>query len=319
MEIQSNLGIWLRRRLLHTQRKKTAAEDILRSCGKPLEYLREQWKAQVEAQTKPLRRQSKHAGKNAVTELMRLREMRDELRQQIKDMNSSLVMEHDMPSHVHIEMMTDLHATKTLLQELELKITRKERLLGVSERAELKQLITNPYINTMVNALAVKERLRDRLRSRKFELEKVERSFRKQVNDQKVDNHTEASVKRRDPSISKLALTYNKLQASLANMIKAGKAPPGVVAPQKIETKGLFALDVDDTIWQDIGLTADENSINITPPAWLADERVRSGIKAVLEHDRCIEELKRLRRECRSMRLWLAEEWVAVNAQRASS
>ncbi|KAG6805150.1 hypothetical protein H0H92_000519, partial [Tricholoma furcatifolium] len=101
---------------------------------------------------------------------------------------------------------------------------------------------------------------------------------------------------------------------SLANMIEAGKAPPGVVAPQKIETKGLFALDVDDTIWQDIGLAADENSINITPPAWLADESVRSGIKAVLEHDRCIEELERLQRECRSMRLWLAEEWVAVNA-----
>ncbi|KAG6807165.1 hypothetical protein H0H92_008576 [Tricholoma furcatifolium] len=318
-EVQMNLGSWLQRRFLHAQRKKTAAEDILKSCGKSLEYLREQWKAQVKAQTKPLPRQSKGAGKTAVTELMRLRETRDELRQQIKGMNSSLVMDQDMPSDVHVEIMTDLHTTKTLLQELELKITRKERLLGVSERAELKQLITNPYIHTMMNALAVKERLRDRLRSRKFELENVERSFRKQVNDQKVDNHTEASVKRRDPSIAKLALTYNKLQASLVNMIKTRKAPPGAVAPHKIETKGLFALDVDDAIWQDIGLAADEESINVTPPAWLADESVRSGIKAVLEHDRCVEELERLRQECRSMRLWLSEEWATVNAEIASS
>ncbi|KAG6805487.1 hypothetical protein H0H92_015216, partial [Tricholoma furcatifolium] len=74
----------------------------------------------------------------------------------------------------------------------------------------------------------------------------------------------------------------------------------------------LFALDVDDTIWQDVGLTDDMGSINVTPPLWLADDRVRDGIRAFLEHDRCIEEEERVRRECQSMRLWFMEEWSVV-------
>ncbi|KAG6822999.1 hypothetical protein H0H92_011799 [Tricholoma furcatifolium] len=165
----------------------------------------------------------------------------------------------------------------------------------------------------MLNALAVKQRLRDKLRSRKFELDRVERSFRKQVNDQKVNDHTEASVKRRDPSITKLAGIYNELQTQLEAMVAKGVAPPGALPPQKIPTKGLFALDVDDTIWQDVGLTDDMGSINVTPPAWLADDRVRDGIRAFLEHDRCIEEEERVRHECQSMRLWFMEEWSVVN------
>ncbi|KAG6821650.1 hypothetical protein H0H92_001640, partial [Tricholoma furcatifolium] len=123
------------------------------------------------------------------------------------------------------------------LKNLNFGIKRKEATLGVDERADLQALVINPYLTTMLNALAVKQRLRDKLRSRKFEMDRVERSFRKQVNDQKVNDHTEASVKRRDPPITKLAGTYNQLQAQLAAMVEKGVAPQGAVPPQKIETK----------------------------------------------------------------------------------
>ena len=46
--------------------------------------------------------------------------------------------------------------------------------------------------------------------------------------------------------------------------------------------KGLFALDVDDIIWQDVGLN-DENWED--PPHWLCDADVRSGILAMLDLD----------------------------------
>ena len=49
------------------------------------------------------------------------------------------------------------------------------------------------------------------------------------------------------------------------------------------------------------------------PPLWLCDERVRSGIKAVLELDRCDEEDYRLITERCSMQVWFAEEWEVVN------
>lgn len=53
---------------------------------------------------------------------------------------------------------------------------------------------------------------------------------------------------------------------------------------------------------------ADDN-----PPLWLSDERVRTGIKAMLELDRCNEEDARLRRERRALQVWFAEEWEVVS------
>ncbi|KAG6821718.1 hypothetical protein H0H92_001244, partial [Tricholoma furcatifolium] len=107
-------------------------------------------------------------------------------------------------------------------------------------------------------------------------------------------------------------------------MIKAGRAPPGSSAPARIETKGLFALDVDDAIWQDVGLTDDshEEDVGLTDdsheedvglPPWLADDKVREGIRAVLERDWCVEEDVRLIHECSSLRSWFKEEWDVVN------
>ncbi|KAG6809758.1 hypothetical protein H0H92_014854 [Tricholoma furcatifolium] len=312
-DIQESLAAWLTRRFQHTQTKKKQAEDRLRLCRKSVDYLRAEWKAQIAAQTKPLPRQSKPAGKNAITELMRLHESRDALKTQITELNLTLLQDDDIGLDYHAQTMADLAETRIRLKDLNARIRHKETGLGIDERAELKLLMSNPYISTMLNALAVKQRLRDRLRSRKFELDRVERSFRKQVNDQKVDNHTEASVKRRDPSITKVAGLYNQLQSQLEAMVAKGVAPPGAVPPHKIETKGLFTLDVDDAIWQDVGLTDDVGSLNLTPPAWLADNSVRDGIRALLEHDRCIEEGERIRHECQSMRLWFMEEWSVVN------
>ncbi|KAG6912908.1 hypothetical protein DXG01_011177 [Tephrocybe rancida] len=161
-----------------------------------------------------------------------------------------------------------------------------------------------------MNALALKQRLRDRLRARKFEMERLECSFRKQVNDHKVDAHTASSIKQREPAITKVARSFNVLCDTMEDLFNKGKAPPGAICPKKLEIKGIFALDVDDAIWEDLGL--DEGSPVATLP-WLSDEGVRAGIRALLEYDRCIEEKVRLRHECRSMHFWLSEEWRIVN------
>ncbi|KAG6912368.1 hypothetical protein DXG01_015090, partial [Tephrocybe rancida] len=96
----------------------------------------------------------------------------------------------------------------------------------------------------------------------------------------------------------------------MEQLIINGKAPRGAICPKQLELKGIFDLDVDDTIWEDIGL---EEGTPAALPPWLADEDMRAGIKALLERDRCIEEEVRLRHECRSMRVWLSEEWCIVN------
>jgi hypothetical protein len=61
-------------------------------------------------------------------------------------------------------------------------IQKRRHSLGVSDQANLQGLRSNAYLRIRMNARAVKTRLRDRLRSRKFEIEKLERSYRRTVN-----------------------------------------------------------------------------------------------------------------------------------------
>ncbi|KIJ05080.1 hypothetical protein PAXINDRAFT_21635 [Paxillus involutus ATCC 200175] len=143
-----------------------------------------------------------------------------------------------------------------------------------------------------MNALAVKTRIRDHLHQRKFELERIERAYRQTVGDQRLRSHAEASVKRREPTLLRLVTTYNGLCDKLMALIRQQKAVRGAVMPHYIPREGLFELNVDDDIWQDVGLTGDEAE----PPAWLADDKVRVGIRDLLEKDQCVEEEMRLRR-----------------------
>ena len=83
------------------------------------------------------------------------------------------------------------------------------------------------------------------------------------------------------------------------------------MAPQPIQRDGLFKLDVDDDIWQDVGLD-DEYDGGI--PWWLGDEGVRSGIQALLQHDQCCEEEVQLRKERCNIQQWFMEEWEFVMA-----
>ncbi|KAJ6540027.1 hypothetical protein DFH09DRAFT_929793, partial [Mycena vulgaris] len=92
-------------------------------------------------------------------------------------------------------------------------------------------------------------------------------------------------------------------------LIDAKKAPKGVITPIPIPAKGIYQLDVDDVIWQDLGLDGDEEE---AAPLWLSDEKVRAVIRALLQKDRCKEEAPRLLRERRHLQIWFATEWRAV-------
>ncbi|KIJ05959.1 hypothetical protein PAXINDRAFT_57246, partial [Paxillus involutus ATCC 200175] len=169
-------------------------------------------------------------------------------------------------------------------------LQRRREGLGVTGCAKLVALRGNVFLQVRMNALSVKTRIRDRLHQRKFELERIERAYRQTVGDQRLRSHAEASVKRREPTLLQLVTTYNGLCDKLMALIRQRKAVCGAVMPHYIPREGLFELDVDVDIWQDVGLTGDEAE----PPAWLADDKVRVGIRDLLEKDRCIEEEMRL-------------------------
>ena len=92
-------------------------------------------------------------------------------------------------------------------------------------------------------------------------------------------------------------------------LICQGKAPAGAILPLDIPREGLFKLDVDNDIWQDVGLNDEHNG---PAPLWLRDDAVRQGIKSMLQLDRCKEEEARLLRERKALQEWMQEEWQVV-------
>ena len=79
-----------------------------------------------------------------------------------------------------------------------------------------------------------------------------------------------------------MATSYNQLCTQLAALIHKGQAPTTAVTPKPIQRDGLFALDVDDDIWQDIGF---DDGQDVEMLRWLSDDNVREGIRVLLEHD----------------------------------
>ncbi|KAJ7874854.1 hypothetical protein B0H13DRAFT_2348424 [Mycena leptocephala] len=242
----------------HVQ-KHAEATKALRECGKAKTLLREQWKLQVLAQTKPLPRRTKNHARQGLVH---------NLHQKFLD----TVMEEDPDAAMY---GTKFKAAEKALCKLKELLWQKEAALGVDERQDLHELASSEYMRIRMNTRALKIRLQLCLHARKFELDPVERALQRLVNDSKLHAHTTAAVKRREPTITKLAGEYNKLLP--------------------IPAKGLWQLDVNDTIFQDIGL--DDNDDGSTePPLWLCNEQVQQRGCPVVARE-----------------VWFAEEWDIVS------
>ncbi|KAJ3733669.1 hypothetical protein DFJ43DRAFT_994490 [Lentinula guzmanii] len=309
-ESLAGFGTWLARKWKHAKTKwEGGQKDVLWSMWEP-QVLREQWESQKHAATRPLPRKSRSAAKTAIEEALRLRKARDTLRDSIKNLENIIIDGASEPYEI-AEAEMELPNLRERLDKVHKHLVSKERALGVEGKSQYNHLASSPFITDRMNARALKVRLRQRLQARKFERDRLERTFRRQLNKRKLHNHTEDSVKRRNHGIQSLAQQYNKLCEQMVNRISLGRAPANAIAPRPIPTKELFSLDVDDSIWDDIGLDDSEQTTDL--PLWLVDEGVRMGIQGILLRDRCDEELQRLRYELKSLAEWHSEEWTIVN------
>jgi hypothetical protein len=133
------------------------------------------------------------------------------------------------------------------------------------------------------------------------------------VAEHKLNSHVDTAIQRRNPTIRKLVSSYNSLCADLSALIRQRRSPPNAIAPNPISPAGIFDLDVDADIWQDIGL----DDVVPEPPDWLADEVTRAAIRLVLEIDRCNEEELRVKVERCALQEWAIVEWDALQRARA--
>ncbi|EIN07536.1 hypothetical protein PUNSTDRAFT_33090, partial [Punctularia strigosozonata HHB-11173 SS5] len=299
-----SLGDWLANKYFACRSRAIVAERGLVKCGKSMATLRKEWDAQKAAQT---RWQSKDAGAKAIESILLLQEQLRIFESTIADIERKIM---DGRGN------TDLISYREDLIEDRKQATRKKQVLEAAldlrSRQKLESLRDSKYLTHRMNALALKTRIRNSLCRRKFELTQVERSFRSHSSNKKLADHAKLAVHRREPGIQSQARKYNKLCEEMAELIRKKQAPTRAVPPTPINMEALWSLDVDDSIWQDTGLI-DQEWEGVTPPKWLADEKVKEGIRHMLEADRCKEEAARISRERETMQCWLRDEWAAVN------
>jgi hypothetical protein len=130
------------------------------------------------------------------------------------------------------------------------------------------------------------------------------------VAEHKLNSHVDTAIQRCNPTIRKLVSSYNSLCADLSALIRQRHS---AIAPNPISPAGIFDLDVDADIWQDIGL----DDVMPEPPDWLADEVTHAAIRLVLEIDRCNEEELRVKVEHCALQEWAIVEWDALQRARA--
>jgi hypothetical protein len=301
------MGSWLVRKWNSCQAKKVDARIKLDELGLPEDLLRVEWQKQLKEQTKPTVRFSKKSGQRAVEEILGLQETEKTYKTQIanleerqKDYNS---IEED-----YMELAVQLKEIYMKLENVHEIIRQKKAVLSVDGRINLKKIVESKYLQLRIKAQGLKTRIRDHLRNRKFELDRLEQSHRLSSGEGKLQNHIKSSFHSRGPQIQRLTKTYNETCSQIHRLIDQGDAPLGAQVPNKIEKESLFKLDVDDEIWQDINVDNLDGSV----PAWLGDNNIRDGIRVLLQHDRCVEEEMRIVREVHTLREWMQEEWVSI-------
>jgi hypothetical protein len=122
--------------------------------------------------------------------------------------------------------------------------------------------------------------------------------------------HTSQAIKRRYRSVKGLVADYNKRRESMKKLRGRRGIPRRAVIPPSIDMKGLFTLDVNNDIWQDIGLADDEFDGDVPP--WLGDDTVRNGIRLVQDITNCQDELELCMRESHSLQHWFDEESASM-------
>ncbi|KAF8436868.1 hypothetical protein L210DRAFT_961007 [Boletus edulis BED1] len=302
-----NFGEWMACKWMKCQKRKNTAEAIL--AGHDLPTLCKEWTSQVASQTKPLPRQSKNKGTQAVQKALLVMDNVADIQKSITTLEIHLATSDSDLITINVE----LQSQKEHLAAMKVALDSHLAALGVEEIKELKRLKSSHYLQDRMNARALKYHIRECLHQRKFEFDRLTHEYRQTINDvidKKLHTHTQSAISRREPAIMSLVVKYNSLCDKLEHHITHDRAPQGVISPLKIFKERLWSLDVDDGIWQDVGLEDAKETHAI--PNWLGNDETRQGIQAMLEFNCCVERERRLKREQSAMQCWMKREWDAI-------
>lgn len=127
---------------------------------------------------------SHNAANQAIDAILALEKRLKEVEYRAKELENELA-KPGVTSDI-LDISVELSETQHTITRLSNLIRIKRNSLGVSEKSRIRNLKDNEFLQVKLNARAVKTRLRDRLRQRKFEMERLERSYRQTMNSQSL-------------------------------------------------------------------------------------------------------------------------------------
>ncbi|KZV94701.1 hypothetical protein EXIGLDRAFT_586684, partial [Exidia glandulosa HHB12029] len=303
------VGRWLLRRYNDAVERRNNVKLILDRSGVTRADLALEWQAQVTAQLVKPPRQSANAADKIINDLLLALGTVHDLRQELKEERARLRKVHKMSSAEVTATTTRVDSLKHDIETVESRISNLQASLGSkAARSRWNSMRGDAYLRCRVNARAMRATIRSTLVSYKFERRKVERTFRHQLM-RMYSFHTQTRdlVHRREKNLAAQVRKFNALVDQMEELKSQGKTPSrNTRLPRRLDSRKLFQLDVDDDIWQeDPGLGAQDEA---ALPRWQTDEDVKNGIAALLEENRCTEELERLRAEAVALGHWWDEE-----------
>jgi len=120
----------------------------------------------------------------------------------------------------------------------------------------------------------------------------------------KLHQQTWKAIAKRQPALMAAIRKYNNYCEQLSQLHNPTWAIP---LPAPLPTT-LVDLRNDPTLMQDVWITPSTEEV----PRWLEDVDVRDGIRALLKHERCLEEQRRLGMEADNMCRWFGNELTAI-------
>ncbi|OSD02619.1 hypothetical protein PYCCODRAFT_1410600 [Trametes coccinea BRFM310] len=300
---REELGAWIRSRFKNgVEAREAVAMAHLLACGVSTEELRAQWSLQQSSQLAS-RPHAPARLKRELDSVLSLQAELDTIEKHLSTVQDSILVSGANPiSQGFVDSLRRSHA-HTVKKVEEFYVS-----LNVTDHGfpELKNLPLE-FVRTLLIARDLKINIRKRAIGSFFEWDKLDRAAggRDQPLGTKLHQQTRKAIAKRTPALMTAIRKFNTYCDTLKTVYNAEWNFP---LPQHLPTE-LGALREDTSLLTDVWITPTETDM---PPRWLDDPQVRSGIRALLNKDRCQEERRRLGQEADNLCRWYGRELAAV-------
>ncbi|KAI6158808.1 hypothetical protein EDD17DRAFT_1487803 [Pisolithus thermaeus] len=300
-EMRTELGDWIRRRLrkgVHEQ--GSAAQEVLDNCGVSITELREQWSSQRAAQLS-IRAHAPAKLKKELDTVLALQADLDTTTKVVQGARATIERGNVTP-----DILDALASVERSHTRLVIKAEALYSSLNVHEQFPQLTNVSLDFVRTLLMARDLKINIRKRAIGSFFEWDKLDRAVggKDKPLGTKLHQQTRKAIAKRQPALMSAIRKYNTYCEQLSQLHDPSWAIP---LPIPLPTK-LVDLRNDASLMEDVWITPSPGET----PLWLQDADVRDGIRALLKHERCLEEQRRLGSEADNMCRWFGHELSAI-------